>query len=89
MYMSYCRFEGTKHELNACINDVEDHVMEEAEYEISESEIACFRTMVMNFVDFLNDMAITDAEIDMEALDEVCEAMKKRYTPSWEEAEAR
>ena len=85
MYMSYCRFEGTKQELNACINDVQDHVMEEAEEEISERETECFRTMVFNFVEFLNEMEIIDSEIDEEALEEVCRAMKKAYTPSWAE----
>ena len=81
MYMSYCRFEGTKHELGACMGTVEEHVNEEAEYEVSENEVRHFREMVVSFVDFLNDMCLLEdyAEINDGALDEVCEAMKKSY----------
>jgi hypothetical protein len=81
MYMSYCRFEGTRHELRACLSDVEDHVNEEAEYEVSDSEINHFRIMVEAFVGWLNDMALLDEDgkIDRDALEQVCKAMAKSY----------
>jgi soluble cytochrome b562 len=81
MYMSYCRFEGTRNELRACLSDVEEHVNEEAEYEVSDSEINHFRNMVEEFVGWLNDMALLDedGEIDRDALEQVCKAMAKSY----------
>ena len=81
MYMSYCRFEGTHQELKACLSDVEEHVNEEAEYEVSDREINHFRSMVEDFVGWLNDMALLDedGDIDRDALDQVCETMAKRY----------
>lgn len=81
MYMSYCRFEGTRQELRACLSDVEEHVNEEAEYEVSDSEINHFRFMVEDFVGWLNDMALLDedGEIDQDALEQVCKAMAKSY----------
>ena len=81
MYMSYCRFEGTRRELAACLNEVIDHVNEEAEYEVSEPEIRHFKNMIVNFVDFLHDMCLLDDEgyLDREELDKVCQAMAKSY----------
>ena len=79
MYMSYCRFEGTRQELRACLNDVEEHVNGDAEYEVSENEIGHFEHMVREFVDWLNDMALLDDEgnLDDDALNEVLDSMKK------------
>lgn len=81
MYMSYCRFEGTRMELNACIGEVYDHYNEVAEYDVSENEIDNFRRLVHNFVEMLNDTGILDenGEIDDDALDGVCETMRHRY----------
>lgn len=81
MYMSYCRFEGTHQELRACLCDVEEHVNEEAQYEVSDREINQFRNMVEYFVGWLNDMALLDedGDIDQDALDQVCEALAKKY----------
>ena len=79
MYMSYCRFEGTRHELNACLGDVLEHVNEEAEYAVSDKEIAHFKEMTRDFVNFLWDIGVIEAYIDDEALDQVCEKMKKSY----------
>ena len=81
MYMSYCRFEGTRGELAACLNEVTDHVNEEAEYEVSDPEIRHFKNMIVNFVDFLHDMCLLDDEgyLDREELDKVCQAMAKSY----------
>lgn len=78
MYMSYCRFEGTKQELNACIYEVMEHINGEAEYEVSEDEIRCFRMMVYNMIDFLQgaELLNEDGELDAQKLEEVCEAMK-------------
>ena len=89
MYMSYCRFEGTHQELKACLNDVEEHVNEEAEYEVSDREINHFRSMVEDFVGWLNDMALLDedGDIDRDALDQVCAAMAKRYEQEEEDYE--
>lgn len=81
MYMSYCRFEGTKAELSACLTEVEDHIYEEAEYEVSDREIGHFRQMVESFVSFLgeHDLLDEDGELDEEVLDAICETMKKGY----------
>lgn len=81
MYMSYCRFEGTREELTVCLNEVTDHVNEEAEYEVSDPEIRHFKNMIVNFVDFLHDMCLLDDEgyLDREELDKVCQAMAKSY----------
>lgn len=80
-YMSYCRFEGTLHELRACLNDVEEHVNEEAQYGVSDSEIEQFKIMVHEFVDFLKDTEILDAngEVDETMLDGVARAMEQGY----------
>lgn len=81
MYMSYCRFEGTKQELRRCFNDVEEHINEEAEYKVSEDEIRHFRSMVADMIDFLQETEIMDeyGELDRDALDSVCEAMRRGY----------
>ena len=81
MYMSYCRYEGTYAELRACLNDVTEHVNEEAEYEVSDREIGKFRDMVELFHEFLCDMELLDEDgnLDNEALDSVCEAMARSY----------
>lgn len=85
MYMSYCRFEGTQMELNACLGEVYDHLNEEAEYEVyevSEREIDCFREMIYDFINFLNDTEILDenGEVNEEMLDDVCDAMRKSFS---------
>lgn len=87
MYMSYCRFEGTYAELRTCLNDVEEHVNQEAEYEVSDEEIQNFRNMVEYFHDFLCNMELLDEDgnLDIDALDEVCEAMAKSYDEEEEE----
>lgn len=81
MYMSYCRFEGTKAELASCLYDVQDHIDETAESEISENEISNFRLMVENFVCFLNDNDLLDeyGNLNQDQLDQICEAMRKSY----------
>lgn len=81
MYMSYCRFEGTLAEMRACIGSVEEHVNEEAEYEVSEREIDCFRKMVQEFAGWLYDMELLDenGELDETELDNVCESMARGY----------
>ena len=82
MYMSYCRFEGTKQELSACLRDVEGCVNEEPGYgDVSDREVTNFKNMVVDFVDWLHDMCLLDDEgnIDHEELDRTCEAMMKTY----------
>ena len=81
MYMSYCRFEGTRHELRACMADVEEHVNEEAEYEVSNHEIREFRYMIEEIANFLYEQDLLDeyVEVNHKQLDKVCEAMAKRY----------
>ena len=84
MYMSYCRFEGTLHELRACIGEVVDHINEEAEYKVDDREIGYFRAMVEELVEFLcyeTEIIDEHGELNEEALDSVCEKMKE----SWEE----
>lgn len=89
MYMSYCRFEGTKQELAACLREVNDHIECQAEYGISEREIRHFKTMVYDFVDFLNDNSLLDdcGEIDREQLESVCKLMEKSFDVDEEEDE--
>ena len=79
MYMSYCRFEGTRAELNTCLSVVEEHVNGEAEYRVSENEVNHFQQMVQDFVGWLHDMALLDDEgyLDEDALNEVCDDMMK------------
>ena len=81
MYMSYCRQEGTFSELRVCLNDVDEHVSEVAEYAVSEREIENFREMVEYFFDWCGQMALINenGELDHDGLDEVCEAMAKSY----------
>ena len=78
MYMSYCRFEGTEAELNACLDEVNEHIYEEAEYEVSDREIQHFRQIVERFVEFMDEHELLDeyGELDNSRLDEICEAMK-------------
>lgn len=90
MYMSYCRFEGTRSELTACLDVVEDHINEIAEYEVSEHEITHFRRMTKMFAEFMLEQGIinSEGEIDNAVLDRVCEAMAQSYEqdePDWEE----
>lgn len=82
MYMSYCRFEGTKNELDACMDEVRDHYCEIAEYEVSENEIDHFQRMVRNFVEFLNEYELLndDNEVDEDKLEEISETMRHSYT---------
>ena len=81
MYMSYCRLEGTRQEMAACLADVEEHINEEAAYETSDREIHNFRRMVREFADFLqeNDLLDDNGYINDEVLDEICEKMAKSY----------
>lgn len=73
MYMSYCRFEGTRMELRACLGSIEEH-----EYAISDREIEHFRRMVEEFHGWLKDMCIIDdnGDIDEDELDQVCMSME-------------
>lgn len=81
MYMSYCKYEGTRAEMNVCIEDVIEHINEEAEYEVSDHEIQQFRKMVHEFVEFMYEADLLDehGEVNEDALDSVCEAMAKGY----------
>ena len=81
MNMSYCRQENTYAALRECLCDVEEHVNEEAPYEVSRREIREFRNMVEYFHEFLCNMELLDEDgnLDNEALDRVCEAMAKSY----------
>ena len=85
-YMSYCRHEGTLSELRACLQDACDHINEEAEYEVSDREIRCFKTMVVEFHQFLMDTGLLDEDgyIDDNELQKVCDAMSKSYDESEE-----
>ena len=78
MYMSYCRFEGTRQELNACLNNVVEHIDGEAEYKVSDGEIRQFRNMVVEFTEWLLNMGLldNDGELNTEQLNNICEAMK-------------
>lgn len=81
-YMSYCRYEGTLHELSRCIDDVEEHINEEAEFSVSKNEIDYFYIMVKKFFDFMNDNELIDYDnfcLNKDRLDEICFAMEKSY----------
>ena len=79
MYMSYCKFEGTLSELRSCLKTVEEHVNGEAECEVSDNEIRCFKNMVMEFMDWMHDMALLDDEgyVDEDELAQVCDDMAR------------
>ena len=79
MYSSYCKFEGAYQEMERCLNDVQDHVDESAEYPISDRECNCFRKMVKEMVWFLNDNFLLDdtGNLDEEELEMVIRAMQK------------
>lgn len=79
MYMSYCRFEGTHQELRACLSTVDEHLMEEAEYEVSENEIDHFRDMVNEFFNWMqdNELIPDNCEIDEIQLESICRAMSE------------
>lgn len=81
MYMSYCRFEGTHQELKACLADVDEHLAEMAEYEVSEDEVDHFRDMVKDFIGWMQDSELIteDGELDEEQLDRICDMMRKSY----------
>lgn len=81
MYMSYCRYEGTAAELNVCLEDVKEHVYEEAEYEVSDREITNFKQMVTRFHEFMQEMDLINeyGELNHEELDRICLAMAKGY----------
>ena len=81
MYMSYCRFQGTRQELRRCLQDVEDHVNGEAEYPVGDEEIRHFRHMVTDFVEWLQNMELLDEDgyLDDDAMSQVCEQMAKGY----------
>lgn len=80
-YMSYCRFEGTRQELRTCLNVVEEHVYEEAEYEVSEREINHFKAMVKEFHDFMYEMNLLDenGDLNQNQLETICEQMGMAY----------
>lgn len=82
MYMSYCRNEGTLAELRCVMTDVEAHINEEAEYNVSEREIDHFKSIVYEFYDFLCDNELLDCcgEIDNEVLDLICAKMRHGYS---------
>lgn len=77
-YMSYCRYEGTYQELRICLDNAEEHINGEAEYEVSESEIEFFHRMVTEFTDWMKENGILDddVEIDEESLGNICSAMR-------------
>ena len=88
--MSYCRQENTFAALRECLDDIYEHVNEEAEYAVSDREIQNFRNMVECFHAFLLEMDLLDENGDLinEALDEVCEAMAKGYIENEEEEDS-
>lgn len=87
MYMSYCRHEGTYSELRACLSDAEEHINEEAEYDVSDREIQYFKNTVELFHEFLCNQELLDefGDLKMDRLDEIGEAMSKSYDPEDEE----
>lgn len=79
MYMSYCRYEGTAHELRACMGDVEAHLDGYADYAVSDREVMHFAHLVEEFHDWMRDLCLIDDEgrLDRDALEDVCNALKR------------
>ena len=69
-------------ELKACLADVDEHLAEMAEYEVSEDEVDHFRDMVMDFFGWMqdNELITEDGELDEDQLDGICQAMRKAYS---------
>lgn len=76
MYMSYCKFEGTLHELRRCLDTVNEHAAQEADERVSEREIRAFRTLVREFAGWLQETGMVDGELNEDVLDEACEYMR-------------
>lgn len=79
MYMSYCKFEGTRQELAVCLGDVMEHLNDEAEYKVSDREIANFRQMVKDFYEFMVDAELLteEGELDEDMLERICDVMER------------
>lgn len=79
--MSYCRYENTLLALRECLNDVGEHVNEEAECTVSKREIGCFKSIVAEFWCFLvdNELINEDGELSDSSLNEVCEKMAQSF----------
>ena len=79
--MSYCRHEGTLSELRICLEDATEHANEEAQYKVSDREIECFKHIITEVYDFMNEMCLldSDGELDFDELDNICEKMAKSY----------
>lgn len=82
-YMSYCRFEGTLEEMKICLCDVDEHINEEAEYEVSDREIGCFKDMVSTFWTWMieNELVDENGELVEDELENICETMRHGYDP--------
>ncbi len=83
MNMSYCRYRNTLNDLRDCINDVTEHIREEAEYKVSSEEINAFRQMVYDFHELMAyeiGCIDDDGNLDEDALEKACEAMSKEYS---------
>ena len=80
MYMSYCRFEGTRMELDACLAEVAEHIEGCAEDEVSDREIEEFRKIVKNMYWMMAELEIIDenGELNESELDWVCEKMAEK-----------
>ena len=80
MYMSYCRFEGTRYELQKCLDEAQEHFNGEAEYPVSDREINEFRLMVSEFFDFLADNRLIDnyGDFRYKKFDTLCETLRER-----------
>lgn len=87
MYMSYCRFEGTRNELRTCLNVVTDCVNEDNEYPVSDHEIQEFTNMVEDIVSFLQELELLDedGELNYGALHSICNSMRRAVHPDPEE----
>lgn len=81
MYMNYCRYEGTRQELNVCFRDIEEHVNGNAAYEVSEHEIYHFKKMIVEMHNFMFEMDLLDryGDLDEDRLEEIAEKMAVSY----------
>lgn len=67
--------------MRACLSDVEEHINEEAQYDVSDREIDNFKRMVLEFTVFLQDNDLLDeyGNLDEDQLDGICDTMRKSY----------
>lgn len=78
-YMSYCKFEGTRTELQSCIGTVCEHIDGVADYEVSQREIRYFKRIVEDMAEFFRDNNLLDEDgyVNEDELETICDLMAR------------